>query len=218
MTRATRAAVALVGLAAVGFAAALVLAPDRVDAVLPVAALAEATPLSEDGVRAVSIGLVGAACLLWVAWTAAPDRTRPLPEGPFSDPDSDFRALREDPPEHATAAARVGDGFDHRLARAADGATLGLEDADEVRAEVRALAVAVVARESGCPADVARERVDAGEWTDDPVAAAYVSDREASLHFYRRLRAWLRPWRTTVRRVEAAVAAVEDRRSGGGEA
>lgn len=217
MTRLARAAVALVGLAAVGFAAALVVVPDRVDAVLPVAALAAATPLSEGGLRAAAFGLVGVACLLWVAWTAAPDRTRSLPQGPFSEPDSDFRALREDPPEHATAAARVGDRFDHRLARTADGATLGLEDADEVRDDLRALAVDVVARESNCPADVARERVDAGEWTDDPVAAAYVADREASLPFYRRLLAWLRPWRATVRRVEAAIAAVEDRRSGGGE-
>ena len=210
MTRVGRAAVGVAGLAAVGFAAVLVVAPERVDGVLPVGALAEALPLSEARLRAAVFGLVGALCGLWVAWTAGPDRTRTLTETRFAEPDATFGALREDPPEHATAVRTVGATFDRRLERTANAATDGRGE-DEVRSEVRSLAVDVVAEVEGCATDEARERVDTGAWTDDEVAAAYVADREASLPLRRRLLAWLRPWRTTVNRVERSISAVEAR-------
>lgn len=213
MTRVGRAAVAVVGLGAVCFAAALVVAPHRVDGVLPVGALAGALPLSAAWLRAVVFGLVGATCVLWVAWSAGPDRTRELEDTPLSPPDADFRALREAPPEAADAGRTVGERFDRRLERTATAATRG-RDADEVRSEVRSLAVDVVAAVEGCSEAAARDRVDAGEWVDDEVAAAYVADREASLPLYRRLHAWLRPYRTTVDRVERSVAAVEARLEG----
>lgn len=210
MTRVGRAAVAVVGLGAVCFAAALVAAPDLVDGVLPVGALAGALPLSEAWLRAVVFGLVGATCVLWVAWTAGPDRTRVLDDTPLSAPDADFRALREAPPEEADAGRTVGERFDRRLERTATAAARD-RGADEVRGEVRSLAVDVVAAVEGCSRAAARDRVDAGEWVDDEVAAAYVADREASLSLSRRLLAWLRPYRTTLDRVERSVAAIEER-------
>lgn len=205
-----RAAVAFVGLCALGFATALAVAPAQVDGVLPVEVLAGSTPLSAAPLRALGFGLVGGLCVLWVAWTAGPDRTRALPEGTFSAADSDFGTLRSDPPEHASAVRLAGEEFDRRLVRAAAAAS-GAPGGDDARGEVRSLAVAVVAEVEGCPDDVARERVRSGEWTDDEIAAAYVADREASLPFYRRLLAWLRPARTTGNRVERSITAVENR-------
>jgi hypothetical protein len=214
--RAVRAAVALAGVAAVGFAAALVVAPGQASGLLPIGAIADATPLSEDSIRALAFLLVGVLCVLWVAWTGAPTRTYVLPEGPLSEPDVGFRTLREAPPERATPGPTVGGSFDRRLRRTASAALRG-DDADEVREDVRALAVAVVAHAEGCSTERARRRMAEGEWTDDPVAAAYVADREASLPVSRRLSAWLRPHRTTVRRVERSVTALEERLDGEGE-
>lgn len=213
MRRVGRAAVALVGLGAVSFAAVLVVAPERVDGVLPVGALAGALPLSTPWLRAVVFGLVGAACVLWVAWSAGPTRSRELSGTPLSAPDSGFRTLRAAPPEEATAVRQVGGAFDRRLERTATAATRG-SGSDEVRGEVRSLAVDVVAAVEGCSEATARDRVDAGEWVDDEVVAAYVADREASLPLSRRLLAWLRPYRTTVDRVERSVAAIEERLDG----
>jgi hypothetical protein len=50
----------------------------------------------------------------------------------------------------------------------------GREQRRAVRDRLRAAAVGAVMRERNCSRDVARRRVAAGEWTDDPGVAAYL--------------------------------------------
>jgi hypothetical protein len=126
--------------------------------------------------------------------------------------DAGFRTLREEPPEHALAGSVVGERFDETALRAAIAAADG--DDDPVRAEIRSLAIDVVARTEGCSATEAESIVEGGEWTDDAVAAAYVADREASLSLWRRLLAWLRPSRTKFDRIDRALEAIDRRQRG----
>jgi hypothetical protein len=213
--RILEAVVGTIGLAAVAFAVSLVTVPGEVETVVPIRALAESTPISEWGTRTVVFGIAGGVCTVWIAWTAGSDRAEELPADSFSATEAGFGALRAEPPEHAIETAVAGEGFDDAIegviATAADG-----DDADRVRPEIRSLAVAAVADARGCSASDARAVVDDGGWTDDPVAAAYVADEEASLPFSRRALAWLRPSRTKRNRVERSIRAVDriERRSG----
>lgn len=210
MSRILRAVVGAVGLAAVGFAGTLAFAPDTVGTVVPVDAVVRSTPLSEAALRALAIAIAGAICTAWVVWTAGPTGDEGLPEGPLSEPTTEFSTLRDAPPEHATAGPVVGEDFDERVVRSAAAAASG-DDHDAARREVRRLAVSVVAHAEGCPEETAEEAVSAGEWTDDEIAAAYVADRESALAFRERLRAWLRPSRTRIDRIERSLSAVERR-------
>lgn len=67
--------------------------------------------------------------------------------------------------ETRTAARVPGDGFDRDLVARDPG----------VRDRVERAAVTAVARLEGCSRDEARERVEAGDWTDDRTAAAFLS-------------------------------------------
>jgi hypothetical protein len=205
--RILEAIVGTIGLAAVGFAVVLAVAPGEIGTVVPIQSLVESTPISELRVRVIGLGLVGTVCTVWVAWTAGTDRAKELPADSFSTADVGFGTLREAPPEHATAAAVVGEPFDDAIERAIAEATNG-DDADRVRRDVRSFLVAVVAHTRGCSEPKARELVDAGEWTDDAVAAEDVADEEASLPLRRRVRAWLRPSRTKRDRIERSIRAI----------
>lgn len=198
MTRTRRGphpALAAAGVAAVGLAAALVVAPGALAALLPVEALVRSTPLAERGGRALAVVLVGCGCLLWVVRSGAST----------DDGESTFDPFREE--------SAVGQAFDRRFARAVDGAA-DRRDREEVRETLRSLAVDVVTRTTSRSRASALEVVDRGEWTDDPVAAAYVA---GELPPRERLRGWVRPRRATARRVERTVAALEARLDDGGE-
>jgi ADP-ribosylglycohydrolase len=79
---------------------------------------------------------------------------------------------------------------------------------------LRSLAADIVAHADGCSRQDAAERVRRGAWTDDPVAAAYLADATEQ-PFRWRVRAWFRPRRTTVRRIDRTVAAIGERMEGG---
>ena len=189
-----RGAVAAAGLAAVGLAAALLVAPGALTTLLPVETLARETPLARRGGRALAVAVAGGGCLLWVVWAGA-----------WAAEGTDGRRTPREERREEWA-------FDRRLRRAVDA---GERDREEVREALRSLAVDVVARTDGCSRERALERVDRGEWTDDPVAAAYVA-ADVGAPPGRRLRAWIWPRATTVRRVERTVAALEGRLDGGG--
>ena len=75
-------------------------------------------------------------------------------------------------------------------------------------AAVTLLTVDALVHVDDCDRTTARLRVEAGEWTDDPVAAAYLADGSPR-SLRRRLAARLRPRRTVRRRVDRTVAAIE---------
>lgn len=208
MIRLFRWLVALLGVTAIVLSAAAAFAPGEMAAFVPLEGLVDASPLGDSSVRSLVFAAIGASCLLWVVWTAGPDRTERFDGDRYTDAGTTFHALRENPPEQAAPGPLVGDEFDDNLA-------LDVRDAVErgsperSRQTLRDVAVTVVCHVEDCSTDRSRELVDSGEWTDDPVAAAYIADDEQSLPLYRRLLAWLRPLRTTVKRVERSVKAIE---------
>jgi hypothetical protein len=210
VSRILRAAVGAVGIAAVGLAGTLAFAPGAGEQVVDIDVLVRTTPLSEAALRALAVAVAGAICAAWVVWTAGPTGEDDLPEGPLSEPTTDFSTLREAPPEHATADPMVGEEFDERVVRSA-AAAASADDYDAVRCEIRRIAVSAVAHVEGCDEAAAEDTVREEEWTDDAIAAAYVSDRESALLFRQRLRAWLRPSRTRIDRIERSLSAIENR-------
>ena len=177
-----------VGAAAVVLAAGLFFAPEAVGSVLPVSAVARSTALSAAAGRVLALGCVGVGCLLWIARASGDDDPGPaLP--PLSAPDADEPV--------------VGGDLDGDVEAAAAGT-----DRDEARAELRSLAADALVHVDDCDRTTARRRVEAGEWTDDPVAATYLADGSPR-SLRRHLAARLRPRRTIRRRVDRTVAAVE---------
>ena len=128
--------------------------------------------------------------------------------GLFPDGDADdapFDALRERPPEAVTAGAqaRAGGGFDGRLARAAE---RGGGSMDDVRTRLREVAAESHAAATGLDAETARARIEAGEWTDDRTARAFLaSGRDVTPSLTSRIRLWLDPPTERRRRVRATV-------------
>ncbi|MFT4882998.1 MAG: hypothetical protein ACI8U4_000496 [Natronomonas sp.] len=186
------------GVAGVATAALLVLVPS-VGETLGIEAIANTASVADGSDRAFWLATVGACCLLWVARTAG---TATEPDG-FPDP------ARMDSTD---TVPTVGREFDAAVEAAADAAAEGA-DRDDARGTLRTLAADVVAHADGCSREDAAERVRRGEWTDDPVAAAYLADATEP-PFRWRLRAWFRPRRTTVQRIDRTVAAIEARMEG----
>jgi hypothetical protein len=92
-------------------------------------------------------------------------------------------------PEMVPVAPRPGDGFDDRLSRWPGG--LSEDESERLRERLRTDAVYQQVGE-GLSRGAARERVDSGAWTDDPVAARFLSADSAVPPVTRRLRLALR--------------------------
>ncbi|QWC18595.1 hypothetical protein [Halorubrum sp. 2020YC2] len=210
--RLIRALVALVGIALIGGSAALLFAPEAVEPTLPIDAIARSQALSEPVARTGTFAALGVGAVLWTALTT-PSRIAGESGigGSGTGRFPDFEALRADPPETATSTPVVGSDFERRIETAKSAATAAAGRDDGVRGRLRSLAVETLVTVDGCSREAARDRVDEGSWTDDAVAAAYVADREATLPFWRRLLAWLRPAATRTRRIERAADAIATR-------
>ncbi|WP_435146771.1 DUF7269 family protein [Halobaculum sp. P14] len=152
-----------------------------------VPAAAVPLPLSTPVVAAVGLAAFAAAA---VGGMRRVRRPRPLPVGdgpePYPAPGDDWRARLA-----ATSAAD--------------------EDAQRaLRDDLAASAVAALAAR-GTPPETARDRVERGVWTDDPLAAAYLRGDPPSLA--ERIRAVFggdAPFRRRARRTMAAVAAIRE--------
>lgn len=78
-------------------------------------------------------------------------------------------------PEGIPSAPRLGDGFDQYVAgQVSLLAALRSDEPKRVRSRLRDAAVLAVMEHHGCSREAARRQVDAGEWTDDIEAAAYL--------------------------------------------
>jgi len=147
--------------------------------------------------------LVGAFAAVAAAWLARPVRAPPQQR---SSADPRFDRLPSAPPEQATArhgaitAAELDDDARRAIER-------GGEALDELREQLREAAARVYAHDertaAGAEAAIAR-----GEWTDDPVASAFLADSSPPLRM--RLRLWFVPERERRRRIERTVAAIEE--------
>ena len=102
----------------------------------------------------------------------------------------------------------LGAEFDATLARVGTMSAVELRTADApaaLRGQLREAAVALVASRAGVDRETAAARVERGEWTDDPVAAAYLSD---SLRAPPAVR-WRERWSTTPRAASRARRTVQ---------
>lgn len=81
-----------------------------------------------------------------------------------------------DDPEIVAPMPTPGHAFDERLSRVRAAGFGRARDRREIRTRLTDLAVEAVARDENCSREVARERVESGEWTDDPYAAAFLSN------------------------------------------
>ncbi len=113
----------------------------------------------------------------------------------------------------------VGTAFGSTVRRATVGMSDPTADGGQVRSRLRATAVEAVHRDADGPTDRAgaERAVRRGEWTDDPVAAAFLADGDGPDHpLPARLRGWLRPDAAFCRRVDRTVAAIHERSAASG--
>jgi len=102
-----------------------------------------------------------------------------------------------------------GDAFDRQLDSLSAHSARGADERAAVREQLRELAVDRVVAETGCSRTTARERLDAGTWTDDPVAAALFTGESPSTRAY--LRALLGGQSAFERRVERVIDILSER-------
>lgn len=81
---------------------------------------------------------------------------------------------------------------------------------DDVRELLRTTATSVCAERAALSEAEATVLVERGEWTTDPVAAAFLAEEEGpSPSLWMRLRLWLVPEQERMRRIERTVAEIE---------
>ena len=212
--------IAGIGVSFIGLAAILVFAPRVIESHVPITTIAQSPAFSDGAVRSGALLVFGVVCAVWIAWTR-PSSTGSHTETATKPSESspEFAALRSNPPEEADGPV-VGAAFDAGIARTTEKFDAGIARTTEnsvvrrdgdVRYQLRSLAVEGLVTVDGQSRDEAESRVDDGAWTDDPVAAAYLADQEATLPFWRRLRAWLRPAQTQKDRIVRTIEALATR-------
>lgn len=81
---------------------------------------------------------------------------------------------------------------------------------DEIRKRLASVATRRIATVDGCPRDAARDRVNAGAWTDDPVVASFLGDETGPEAPFRwRLYEWLYEDRALEAALERTIAELE---------
>lgn len=181
-----RTVVGAVGLLGAAVALGLVVAPESLSSIQPVAVLTDVLPAGKPDLLLLGLGAVVGLGAVTIAYSVSGDgRAGPLVDRP---------------PEavNARTPSRPGRAFDRQLAG---------EDEPDVREPLRAAAIETLVRHTGADPTDASEAVDRGAWTDDRVAAAFLGAPSQSLGA--RLRRWLDPDGERRRRVERTIAAIE---------
>lgn len=110
------------------------------------------------------------------------------------------------PPEPIYPVPRHGESIDAFLAGQDVGNSSGSDSPDEMRARLRTVAITTVMRAANCTQAEARERVETGAWTDEELAADFLTETETP-GLGTRLRAALRG--TSMHQQAARVTAAE---------
>lgn len=187
--------------------AVLILSPDLVLGIGPVGQAVTSLSADPKSVMATAAAVIGAYVLATARSPGATEFRRM-----DSAAEQRFDAAETEPPEAATVdqGSTTGAGVD---ADVRAGIESGGRSLQTLRESLRELAAdSYAARddwEQSSRAD-ARHAVDTGSWTDDPVAAAFLSgDDGPTPSLLSRLRLWLAPERERERRIESTVAAIE---------
>ncbi|SNR40140.1 DUF7269 family protein [Halorubrum vacuolatum] len=118
------------------------------------------------------------------------------------------RSLDPGEPERRVQAVVPGTEFDSDLTRAIGTSPRRYGLRKRLRERVRAVAITATARERNCSTARAADLVATGEWTDDPVAAAFLSP-ERTAPIGHRIRTRLLGRSTFRAGVEASMAAIQ---------
>lgn len=182
-----------------------VFAPDLAASLGPIRSLVEGTGGNPRNFLLLASG-IGA---LFLAWLGRGSSTDSRGTGP--DP---FDALADRPPEAVTAARgrQTAWALDGQIGAAVRGDDTALTG---VRERLRTTATTAYATTTGVDRGTADAAVRRGDWTDDPVAAAFLAG-EAGPPFpvLARLRLWLDPGSERERRVRRTVRATQALRGG----
>lgn len=84
------------------------------------------------------------------------------------------------PPELIHPVARHGESIDAFLAGRGIGGGPGTDSTEEIRSQLRAIAITTVMRSANCSQAEAQERVETGAWTDEVLAANFLAGTEPS--------------------------------------
>jgi len=191
--------------------------PDLVGGTEPLATLV--TTLSDAGLSRLLLGacvMVGLV-LVRLAWRSsggataggADGRSSGNEAGNATDPGTAFDRLLDAPPEAVTVetATPTAAALDARVDRAVAGDEAALAS---VRDRLASVATDRLVRYRGDAPAAAQEAVAAGTWTDDRVAAAFLSGSRGPIYsFGSRLRLWLDPETERRRRLDRTVGAVD---------
>lgn len=190
-------------------AALALFAPDLATVIPFVSTLVEHARNFDAQGTLLAAGLVLALAAVVVARTSVWQRVR---GGQATDA---FDEATARPPEDAIASERTVTGA--ALEDTVDRAVAGDETAiATVRARLATLAADVYARSTDSDPEGAASVIQAGDWTDDRVAAAFLAEGGAVKHtIWARLRLWLAPERERRRRVDRTLAAIRSRLEGG---
>lgn len=117
-------------------------------------------------------------------------------------------AATPSPESNATTGRSIAaSSLDDDIAEATDS---GGDAFREVRSQLLTTAITVYADHTGTSRERARGAVRSGEWSNDPVARAFLADRdEVTPSTTMRLRHWLVPVRERKRRIERTIEAIE---------
>ena len=180
-----------VGIVAVGLGVGLILAPGLV-AVGPINILSRAldTVGPANVLLVTGVGLVG---YLAVGLRSPPATNEP---SPFDSP--------AEAPEAHTSELAGGELEELFQSAIADGG----ESLEQARARLRRTATAVYADRMECSTEEARAAIERGEWCQDSLAAAVLSDRQ-SAPIGAQLRLFVLPDSERRRRIERSLAAIE---------
>lgn len=156
------------------------------------------------GIERTRIGLAaGALVFAALAVTARSSSEEATP----SSVDARFDRAATAPPEQATVSpgALTGGTLDGDTEQAIEEGGAAFRD---VRAYLYEVAVSAYAERMAVSEAKAKATVDRGQWTDDPVAAYVLGERQAPP--IARVRRWLVPTRERERRIRRTVAAIEE--------
>lgn len=87
---------------------------------------------------------------------------------------TEIRGVETADPEVVTPVEAPGAGFDRRVAAASSYRRTTIQARQRVKERLADAAIAAIQRRQDCSHEAAADRLDAGTWTDDPFAAAFL--------------------------------------------
>lgn len=184
----------LVATAALGVASVLAVAPERVPATVlePLATFERET---DSRTVVIGIGAVVGAFALWRGYRSGGE-------------DVSGHSIRAT--DDADSAPVLGERTTDRVETIVADLKRGRDrDPDSIAESIRSV-LRTVELDRGYAAETAERRIQRGDWTDDPVAAAFVGDETAgTLTLFQRVRGWLFPAKTFERRLDRTLSELE---------